>query len=171
MSNSLLDGNGNARYLYNHMETFKELMIGGVHKHVLIQRLNDAGVLFNKYAPILFENPSFLPSSEIEKVELVKLKFADLGLNNICSYQNILSRASELRLKLCPMHLGAFLRLDYMDQPEGPYLAIASQEPEGDEEYPTGFYLRKFESAVWLRGYRVKGEAEWPPDHEFIFLK
>lgn len=153
------------------MQTFKELIIGGVDKDSLIQRLTDAGVQFNKYAPILFEDPSFSPNSRVEKVELVKLKFADLNLNHICSYQNILDQAAKLGLKLCPMHLGAFLRLEYMNQPEGPYLTIASQEPAGDENDPTGFYLRNFENSLWLRGYRVKGEAEWPPDHEFVFLK
>lgn len=153
------------------MEAFRELSIGGVNKDTIIQRLTDAGVQFNKYAPILFADPLFSPSSKIEKVELVKLKFADLNLGNVCSYQNILDQASALGLKLCPMYLGAFLRLDYLDQPEGPYLTVASQEPEGDEDYPTGFYLRNNENLLWLRGYRVKGEAEWPPDHEFVFLK
>ena len=153
------------------METFRELRIGGLQKDILIQRLTDAGVQFNKYVPILFADPLFSPSAKVEKVELVKLKFADLNLGHLCSYQSILDQASKLGLKLCPMYLGAFLRLDYMDQPEGPYLAIASQEPEGDENYPTGFYLRNIENSLWLRGYRIKGEAEWPPEHEFIFLK
>ena len=153
------------------METFKELSIGGIEKIALIQRLTDTGVLFNKYTPILFENPLFLPGSPLEKVGLVKLKFADLDLNHICSYQKIIDRASALGLRLCPLHLGAFLRLEYMDQPEGPYLTIVSREPEGDENYPTGFYLRNIESSLWLRGYRVKGEAAWPPDHEFMFLR
>lgn len=29
-----------------------------------------------------------------------------------------------------------------------------------DENYPTGFYIRNFESSLWLRGYRVTGEPE-----------
>ncbi len=82
------------------MEIFRELSIGGVEKDILIQRLIDAGVQFNKYAPILFENPLFSPSSKIQKVELVKLKFADLNLDNVCSYQEIVNQASMLGLKL-----------------------------------------------------------------------
>jgi len=67
--------------------------------------------------------------------------------------------------------LGAFLRLDYLHQSEGPYLTIASEKPKGDDDYSTGFYLRNIENTLWPRGYRIKGEAEWPTNHEFIFLK
>jgi hypothetical protein len=153
------------------MEIFKELSIGGVAETRLIHQLTEANVHFNKYAPILFESAAFTPDSPIEQVKLVKLKFSDMELNEVCSYENIVERGLAMGLKICPMHLGAFLRLNYIDQPEGPYLTVVSSDPMGDENYPTGFYLRNHEGKLWLRGYRAKGETEWPPDQEFIFLK
>jgi hypothetical protein len=153
------------------METFKEISVGGLAKEPLVQRLVDTGVQFNKYAEILFDHHSFCPGQQVEKVKLVKVKLSDLSLNSPCSYQSIIDRASGMGLSLCPLYLGGFLRLEYLNQPEGPYLTIASLRPENDESHPTGFYIRNFENSLWLRGYRVIGEAEWPADNEFIFLK
>lgn len=153
------------------LETFKEISVGGLTKETLIQQLVDAGVQFNKYASILFEHRSFFPGTETEKVKLVKVNLSDLSLNNPCSFQDIINAALSLGLGLCPLYLGAFLRLEYLDQPEGAYLTIVSPQPENDENYPTGFYIRNFENSLWLRGYHVVGDPEWPLNNEFIFRK
>jgi hypothetical protein len=79
-------------------------------------------------------------------------------------------RASVLGLKPCPLYLAAFLRLEYLDQPAGPYLKIISEPPEKDETYPRGFYIRNFENTLWLRGYRADDFSEWSMPSEFIFL-
>jgi hypothetical protein len=152
------------------LETFKEISVGGLTKETLIQRLVNTDVQFNKYAEILFQHPSFSPEHETEKVKLVKVTLSDLCLNNTCSFKDIINASSILGLELCPLYLGAFLRLEYLDQPEGPYLTIASPQPENDENYPTGFYIRNFEKSLWLRGYQVVGDSKWPLDNEFIFL-
>ncbi len=154
----------------NQPQTFKEISIGGLAKEPLLQRLVDAGIQFNKYAHILFEHRLFSPDHPTERVKLVKVKLSHLNLSSPCSFQEILNRASSMRLRACPLYLSAFLRLEYLDQPEGPYLTLASAQPEKDDNYPTGFYIRNFENSLWLRGYRAIGEAEWPQDNEFIFL-
>jgi len=153
------------------LEIFRKSFIGGMTKQPLIQRLVDAGIQFNQDARILFEHCSFSPRDRVEEVTLVKLGLSDLRLKGPCSFQDIINRASNLGLGLCPLYLGAFLRLEYFDQPEGPYLTIASPRPENDENYPTGFYIRNFENSLWLRGYRAQGDCEWPLDNEFVFLK
>lgn len=155
----------------NNLKNFKEISIGGLTKDQLLQQLDNAGIQFNKYAHTLFEHSSFLPDNKITEVQLVKIKFSDLNLNNPCSYQTILERASKLGLNVCPLYLAAFLRLQYLDQPEGPYLTVASGKPVDDDNYPTGFYIRNLENVLWLRGYRAEGDCEWPNENEFIFLK
>jgi hypothetical protein len=152
------------------MNIFKQISIGGVAKEALVQRLVDGGIQFNKYANTLFKNRAFAPPLQAEKVKLVKVKLSDLHLSSPCSYQDIIRRASTIGLQVCPLYLGAFLRLQYSSQPEGPYLTIASPLLEGDENYPTGFYIRNFDNSLWLRGYRALGQTEWPPENEFIFL-
>jgi hypothetical protein len=155
----------------NNLKVFKEISIGGLTKNQLLQRLDEAGIQFNKYAHTLFEHSSFLPENTVTRVQLVKIKFSDLNLNNPCSYQTILAQASTLGLRPCPLYLAAFLRLQYLNQPEGPYLTIASVKPENDDDYPNGFYIRNNENKLWLRGYRAEGDCEWPSENEFIFLK
>lgn len=155
----------------NKFDHFKEITIGGIRKEQLLQRLSEAGVQFNKYANILFDQPQFSPSVEAKKVKLVKVTLSALELNESCSFEEFSNRASELGLKLCPLYLAAFLRLDYLDQAEGPYLTIASSKPEIDEGFPNGFYLRNFEDVIWLRGYKSDGFDGWPGTNEFIFIK
>ena len=145
--------------------------MGGLSKESLIQRLVDAGVGFNEYARTLFEHPDFVPGLKSERVALTQLSLSALQLNNPCAFSDITARASSLGLGLCPLFLGAFLRLETLDQPEGPYVTIASPRPENDDEYPIGFYIRNVDKVLWLRGYRAVGETEWPADNEFIFRK
>jgi hypothetical protein len=149
----------------------QHISIGGLTKEELLQQLESSGIQFNKYAHTLFEHPAFLPDSKITEVQLVKIKFSDLNLSNPCSYKAILEQALKLNLKLCPLYLAAFLRLQFLDQAEGPYLTIASEKPIDDDNYPNGFYVRKLDGILWLRGYRAEGDCEWPNENEFIFLK
>ena len=58
-----------------------------------------------------------------------------------------------------------------MNQEEGSYLTIASIKPESDENYSNGFYLRKIDNTLWLRGYRADSFEGWPESNEFIFIK
>ncbi|MGZ6458848.1 MAG: hypothetical protein ACXWQX_07400 [Bdellovibrio sp.] len=154
----------------NMFKIFKEITIGGLSKEQLLQQLSEASIQFNKYANILFDHPQFLPLSEVEKVKLVKVTLSDLELKDTCSTEEFSDRASMLGLKLCPLYLAAFLRLEYLDQPDGPYLTVASHKPNEDENFPNGFYLRNFENALWLRGYRADGFSDWPGSNEFIFI-
>ncbi len=152
-------------------EVFKEIVIGGMSKEQLLKQLSESGIQVNKYGPLLFGHSQFLPPANAEKVRLIKVSLADLGLNESCSIEEFESRASALDLKLCPLYLAAFLRLQYLDQPAGPYLTIASKKLEADENFPNGFYLRNFENALWLRGYRADGFAGWPGKNDFIFIR
>lgn len=153
------------------MDTFKEISIGGVGKEALLQRLIDQGVKFNRYAETLFVHPAFPPDQKIERVKLVKVGLPDLGLTAPCPYREILERAARRGLGVCPLSLGAFLRLEYPEQPVGPYLTIASAPLEEGADQPSGFYVRNFEGELWLRGYRATGDTEWPPENEFVFLE
>lgn len=148
--------------------TFKQLLIRRCTKEQLLQQLADANIQFNKYAYQLFEYPFCMPEKR-EKAILVKVSLSGLGLKNPCSLQDVADRAAQMGLKPCPLYLAAFLRLSYLDQPEGTYLTIASIPP--GNTYPTGFYLRNHDGVLWLRGYQAIDSCEWPADNEFVFLK
>lgn len=151
-------------------KTFIEIYIGGSTKEEIIKRLYEQNISFNDYGFTLFEHPDFTPSIEIEKVKLVKLSLNELNLNHNCSFEDFVQRASEFNLRLCPLYLAAYLRLEYLEQVEGPYLTIASNKPKGPN-LPNGFYLRNFENKLWLRGFKADGFTGWPEDNEFVFIK
>ena len=154
----------------NNLEIFKTLSIGGTTKEQLIKQLIEAGIQFNEYTKILFEHHDFCNINKSENVKLVKITLSDLSMNNPCSFEDVKNRSLTLGLKLCPLYCAAFLRLQYLDQPEGPYLTIVSDKPKNDETYPNGFYIRNFNKTLWLRGYCATGVCEWPMDNAFLFL-
>lgn len=154
----------------NKFETFKKITIGGLDKSELLKRCLETGVQFNAYAKTLFEHPLFAPPAETEVVKLVKTSLRELGLDERCSFEEFSARAFSHGLRLGPLYLAAFLRLEYLDQPEGPHLTIASAPPEPDENYPKGFYIRRNDGVLWLRGYQADGFEGWPEGNEFIFL-
>ncbi len=152
------------------MKIFKTITLGGITKEELLDQLIKQGIQFNAYAKTLFADPEFLVSEKIETVNLVKVNSLELGLTKPSYYKDIVAIAEAKGLKLCPLNLAAFLRLECLDQAEGPYLHIASAKPKQDEEYPTGFYIRNLEGVLWLRGYRSSDDWEWPVDSEFVFI-
>lgn len=153
------------------IQIFKHISIGGISKDKLIEKLIDKGIQFNQYAHVLFDDSNFIVSTEIENVDLVKISLFDLGLSEQSSYDKIVDEAQKIELKQCPLCLGAFLRPEYLDQEEGPYLTIASEKMVKDVKYPNGFYIRHIDNIFWLRGYYASDDYKWPLNSEFVFIK
>ena len=97
---------------------------------------------------------------------------------------DIFERAIQLGLALCPLELAPYYRLHYRDQPEGsrgkpvlehqaPYgsITIASAILTANDDFPKGFYLRRIEDVLWLRGYRSGADHIWSPNDRFAFLR
>lgn len=117
------------------LETFKEISIGGIIKEQFFGQPVEAGIQFNEYAKILFDHHTFSSINKSEKVQLVKVTLSDLDMDNPCSFQEVVNRALTLGLRIYPLYCATFLRLEYLNQPEGPYLTVASAKPESDENY------------------------------------
>lgn len=151
------------------MQIFKELVVNDLSKAELISRIQAKGIQLNKYADIIFEDPAFATGRDVEKVKLIKVNLPDLGLTKPTIYQDIVSQAEKFGLKLCPLILAAHLRLEYLDQPEGPYLTVASPKVGNEDTYPRGLYLRNIDSTLWLRGYCASDDWEYGLNMEFVF--
>lgn len=150
----------------------KEILeIGGVSKSDLLDRLRRANIQFNEYALKLFENDEFNPPLQKQSVSLIKINSRKLGFSEEKTFSEILEEAKNHGLKPCPLYLAAFLRLDYLDQEDGPYLHVASKKPVDEPSYPNGFYIRNLEGSLWLRGYRADSDFLNPLDWEFVFIK
>ena len=160
----------------------RTVTVGGLTKAELIQELQRNAISMNESAKTLCASDRLTTTATQYSVTTVELTVRDLGFPRGATIAEIYVRAEALRLGLCPIELGPHLRLQYLDQPEGasgkpvrqhqaPYgsITIASEKLTDDDDFPKGFYLRRIEGVLWLRGYRAGAEHVWEPDDHLIF--
>jgi hypothetical protein len=158
--------------------------VGGLTKAQLIQKLQQYSISMNEYGERLLADNKFTTSDSKYSLQTVELTVGNLGFPEGATTTQIFKRASELGLELCPHELGPYLRLVYLDQSEG-YLGnplqrhqapsgsitIASEILTEDDDFPKGFYLRRINGVLWLRGYRADHLHVWNPYDHFIFCQ
>lgn len=160
----------------------KTIEVGGLSKAELIQRLQQSSISLNQYGEKLLYDDRFTTSEIKYSLEIVELLVRDLGFPNGATLPEIYKQANELRLQLCPPELGPYLRLEYVDRVEGNSgnssqkneapsgsITIASEIISDEDSFPKGFYVRKVDGVLWLRGYVADNLHVWNPDTRFIF--
>ncbi|SFC93389.1 helicase [Bacillus sp. UNCCL81] len=158
--------------------------ISGQTKSQLIQKLQQASISMNEYGEMLLKDEHFTISKSKYSLQTVELTVGDLGFLEGATTPQIYKKAKELNLQLCPLELGPYLRLSYLDQPEGfagnsvkqhqapsGSITIASEALSEDEDFPKGFYIRRINGVLWLRGYRADHLHVWNNDNHFIFCQ
>lgn len=156
--------------------------VGGLTKSQLIQKLQEYSILMNEYGQRLLADDKFTTSATKYILQTVELTVGDLGFPKGATTAQIFKKANDLELELCPHELGPHLRLKYLDQPEGysgnqqhqapsGSITIASEILTEDDDFPKGFYLRRINGVLWLRGYLADHLHVWNPDDHFIFCQ
>jgi hypothetical protein len=151
-------------------ERARSLQIGGHSKSELLSSLSTHGIQLNSYAQILFDDPNFTTSDSSRSVVVADVTVGELGLAVASTSADIFAKARLVGLELCPLELAPYFRVQYLNQPGGPYLTIASAKSKDNETYPNGFYLQRLEGKLWLRGYRATSDYLWEPTSRFLFL-
>ncbi|MEK5475660.1 helicase [Paenibacillus sp. FSL R5-0407] len=162
----------------------RTMEIGGLTKSQLIQKMQEHSIMINEYGEQLLTDNRFSISDKKYRLQTVELTVSDLGFRDGATTDQIFKRATELGLELCPLELGPYLRLQYLDQPEGysgdalqrhqapsGSITIASEILTKDDDFPKGFYLRRISDTLWLRGYCADDLHVWNPYDHFIFVK
>ena len=157
------------------------VQIGGTSKGDLLAAVRDCGVRLNAAADALFDDHRFTTLDRSRVIEIVVRSVADLGFQRGATYKELIARASALGWGECPLEVGPHLRLQFLDQPEAPAgcraatqraplgsITVASAPLDGDET-PKGFYLMRFDGALWLRGYWSGADHVWSPDDVLLF--
>jgi hypothetical protein len=157
--------------------------VGGLTKWELIEKLKKTSILINEFGERLLADDKFTTSETKYILQTVELTVENLGFPDGATTDQIFNRAKELGLELCPIELGPYLRLDYLDQPEGSSgklpkhqapsgsITIASEILTEDDDFPKGFYLRRINGVLWLRGYLADHLHVWNPEDHFIFCQ
>ncbi len=158
------------------------LRIGGVSKEQLLSRLDQSGVSLNDAARTLFASALFTTRPDPILVSYVELTVSDLGFDNGATFPELEQKAESKGYVLPPVELGPHLRLHYQSQPEGfvgmpatehrappGSITIASPPLTEDDSFPKGFYLRKINGVLWLRGYWSDLDHVWAPEDRLVF--
>lgn len=158
--------------------------IGGLDKPALLASLRDHHVQLNQAALALFADPRFEVTPERRTIAITTLSVADLGFGSGATYDRLTTRALELGWVECPLDVGAHLRTQYLDQPEGAAgapstkgrappgsITVASTPLDDTDETPKGFYLRRIDGVLWLRGYNSWAGHPWSPEDVFVFAR
>jgi len=158
--------------------------IGGMDKHQLLQALRERDVQLNRAAEVLFEDRRFTPMSHSRVLEIAVLSVADLGFDEGATHDQLTARALASGLVACPLELGPHLRLQFLDQAEGSVglpetrhqappgsITIVSVPLDDRDETPKGFYLRRIDGVLWLRGYWSPPDHVWSPDNVLTYAR
>lgn len=160
----------------------REVEVGGLTKSQLVRTLRQASIRLNRYAMKLFRDDRFTVSDTKHVVRTVELTVGDLGYVQGATSIEILVTAGRFGLDPCPLELAPYLRLAYLDQPEGSFgspirqhraplgsITVASKPLDADPATPKGFYLRRIDGALWLRGYLSDAAHVWSPKDHLVF--
>jgi hypothetical protein len=163
---------------------FEAVRIGGVTKAELLERLAAAHVEINSAGRQLFADERFRTALHPQVVRVLQVSVAGLGLEQGGVMSEVLAAAAERGLSYCPMELAPHLRLLLPDQDEGavgfphtehrapPGSITVLSPPLSDEEHvPKGFYLRRIEGRLWLRGYTSWAGHIWQPEDLLVFAR
>lgn len=159
-----------AEGVYPHCPTIvRHVELGGLTRAELIQRLGRHAISINAYGDRLLADVTL--SEPCYQLETVELRTCDLGFPAGATTAELFERAGKLGLSLCPLEVGPSLRLQYLEQPQGFWIVIASPKPYEDPDAPVGFYLRRLDDGLWLRGYTAGPEHRWDAEDHFVFCK
>ncbi|WP_417387142.1 helicase [Gimesia sp.] len=161
----------------------RTIEIGGRSKFELLDDLKRASISLNDFAIQLLESEYFPATTESRTVNTIELTVHRLGYASGATPRQIVDTATEMGLVSCPIELGPYMRLQYLDQPEGAHgvppqtgqapcgsITLMSESLTDDDEFPKGFYLRRIDGVLWLRGYRSGPEHIWNPDDHLVFI-
>jgi hypothetical protein len=124
--------------------------------------------IYDRAKEILQKTPF---SKELIKYDLVSFSVESLGFPKGATTAEIYQKAQELGLELCPAEVGPLLRLNYLDQPNNDYLAVAMKAIETSDGDPLVFIVDRHGSELWLFTSWVRPDFRWVGGFRFVFLR
>jgi hypothetical protein len=158
------------------------IKIGGRTGIELLNDLTVAGIKLNAHANTLLTSEKFQTTNMRRDIEVAMVRVRDLGFDDGANTADVYQRAITRQLALCPISLAPHFRLQYQDQHEGTSdqpqtpnsapagsITVACAPIDTDDDFPKGFYLRRIDGELWLRGYRADSTHVWHADDCFAF--
>lgn len=152
-----------------------QLLVGGLSREQLRERLAASAVQLNAYAETLLARPCFDERAP-EAITVAQCRVEDLGLPEGGTLSEVIAASLRQEFELCPQDTGPYLRLAMASQSPAPDSVLsAGRLPTGalhvlsvplgaDHDDPKGFYLRVVDGVSWLRGFRCDDDYVWAPE-------
>lgn len=167
-----------------HDKVVRTIFVGGKTVSVLLKELALLGIELNDAARILLLDERFVTSMARVPLTTVEVTVGGLGFPDGATMEAIHGKAHCLGLELCPLETGPQFRLQYLEQLEGNAgqlelrhrappgsITIMSEVLSGDEDFPQGFYVRRINGTLWLRGYYAGPEHLWSSYDHLLFCQ
>jgi len=156
-----------------------DIEYGGLCKNDLLKKLNSSDILLNEFAETIFSSELFKVSNQRQQISIIVTSIKELGFSEGATIPQIERCIKSYGLSECPMEIAPYLRLFLKNQkeikeetknqtPPGS-LTIFSKPLVKDDNFPKGFYLRKLNGKLWLRGYRCSLDYIWNPNDKLVF--
>jgi len=146
----------------------RTVTLGRWQKTDLLAELKRHDVSMNEYGKVLFASSALRISQQPRLLETVELRARNLGFVDGATWPDLFRAAQNYGLGLCPLEAAVYLRLDYLDQPEGDWITVCTPVVT---PLPNGFYLRTMDDRLWLRGYTTSTTYKFGADERFIFRR
>jgi len=155
-------------------KTWKTIQLGYGQKTVsdLADAIKQAGMGIGEFGDTLPDASNFSISTENVEVDLVIVSVGELGLEKGAIQKDVFARAQKLGLDICPSEVGFRLRLQYDNQPEGEWIAIA-MEPIYWAKFFSVFYLstQGARKIRWLVAEVGGPDKFWNADSRLVFMR
>ncbi|WP_137732301.1 helicase [Pseudaquabacterium pictum] len=160
----------------------EEITVGGLSGLELLARLEESDIQLNEIARKILKGQNFKFCVSTYRVKVTIQSLNELGLPNGGTLGEAIDAAAALGYRLCPLELGPHLRLAYLNQEEGSVgfepskhqappqsITVVDQRPDKDQSEYQGFYLRRIDGKLWLRGYTSWSGHVWQPSDMLAF--
>ena len=137
-------------------------------KQTALTALKKQGFETSDWAKDMLEKTEY--SKEKQEFQIVSFSVESLGFTEGAEYKDIIARAKQLGLELCPAELGPQIRLKYNDQPENEWLYLA-MNPIAQAGFESVFDLCRGRSGLWLGRDFGGPESFWNPEDQFLFVR
>ena len=151
------------------MKNIMTVAVGGIDRFELLEALRKNDVLINEYGEQLLDLDVFTTSQPVLSIDVVILSVSDLGFLETPTTEMLFGRARYMGMELGPIELAPYLRLQYLDQPKGTLITVATERADLGKSDPSGFYLQRRDEGLWLRGYKADASHRWELSDLFIF--
>ncbi len=145
------------------------LVVGGKTREQLFREMDEKFIEIMDDAKKILQNESFDNSDSPRNITLVRIKLQDLNIEE-GSTENILNKARELGLDICPPEIAPYYRLMFDDQLENETVCLGMEEVSlsGKKQVYT-LSLQKVDGRLRLGVMKGLINEHWRQSVNFVF--